>query len=75
MLLFVWETVVVGLPGIILKLIVHPRDFVFFLTGVAVALQLAINDLFHADRKMCPALSLFLRVHSWSLCVLERRQA
>ena len=60
MLLFVWETVAVGLPGIILKLIVYPQDFVFLLMGVAAALRLAVTNEFHAGQKAWLAFGFFL---------------
>ena len=59
-LLFVWETVAVGLPGIILKLVVYPQDFVFLLMGVAAALRLAITNEFHAGQKAWLALSFYV---------------
>lgn len=59
-LLFIWETVPVSLPKIILKLIVYLQDFVFLLTRVAAARRLAITNEFHADRKAWPAFSFFL---------------
>lgn len=59
-LLFVWETVAVGLPGIILKLVVYPQDFVFLLMGVAALLRLAITNKFHAGQKAWLAFGFFL---------------
>ena len=51
LLLFVWETLAVALPGIILKLIVYPQDFVFLLIGMAAALRYAISPKYtHAQK-------------------------
>ncbi len=60
MLLFVWETVAVGLPGIILKLIVYPQDFVFLLIGIAAVLRLALANKFHASQKAWLVFGFFL---------------
>lgn len=60
MLLFVWETVAVGLPGIILKIIIYPQDFVFLLIGIAAALRLAITPKYHATQKAWLVFGIFL---------------
>lgn len=60
MLLFILETVAVGLPGIILKLIVYPQDFVFLRMGVAATLRLAVTNEFHAGQEAWLAFGFFL---------------
>ena len=59
-LLFVWETVAVGLPGIILKIIVYPQDFIFLLIGIAAALRLAITTRYHPGQKAWLIFGVFL---------------
>ncbi len=60
MLLFVWETLSVSLPGIILKLIVYPQDFVFLVLGLAALIRILLLKKFLQTQIVWLAFGFFL---------------